>query len=137
MSRADGPKEQSFRSWNSSGRKEVTLESKGDYLKETASPDRFITRRKAHFSKTSDLGSQICISNINRNKSREIKHEGTKENRSTRICKEDQQTVLSRRLREAEEKVEKLPEIADKMSYFYGKKSSYICNQFCNNRNQK
>lgn len=51
VSRADDPKEQSFWSWDSSGRKEVTLESKGDYLEETASPDRFITRRKAHFLK--------------------------------------------------------------------------------------
>lgn len=51
LSRADGPKEQSFRSGDSSGRKKVTLESKGDYLEETASPDRFITRRKAQFLK--------------------------------------------------------------------------------------
>lgn len=27
--------------------------------------------------------------------------------------------------------------MADNMIYFYGKKSSYICNKFWNNRNQK
>lgn len=31
---------------------------------------------------------------MNRSKSREIKREGTKENPSTRICEEEEQTVL-------------------------------------------